>query len=430
MKTGVKTRLRLLVLALICALPLGAHAGGFQVALQGTAQSSMGGCGAGLAFDPAAIYFNPGGVALRRGKALSFSTCFISPHIAYRAPAPSAYTDANVPVTGTPFNMYAVWSLNPKWTVGLGVYTPFGSTIRYPERWAGEYLIRELSLKTIFIQPTLCYRISDQLGVGFAPVIAVGNVSLRRALPLQDSTTGLPGEVQLESKGRGFGFNTGIYWEPTAQWSLGLTIHSGVGFQAKNGTATFLVPSSLDSLFPDTRFSSKIRIPWVFSLGAGWKVTRTFKLAADINFVTWSAYDTLAFDFEDNTTKLADSKSARNYGNAFTFRGGMDWRLAEFISLRAGAYFDLTPVKAGYLTPESPDANRLGLTAGAAVDVNKRLHLEANLLWVEGMKREDVNLETGFGGTWKSRAWGAGFGVNYYFSLPSNPRTIQAVPTF
>jgi long-chain fatty acid transport protein len=352
-------------------------------------------------------------------RAISFNANLVSAHIAYRADAPSAYTATNRSAPGTPFAIYGAWKINERYAIGLGVYTPFGSTIRYDNDWKGEYLLRELSLRTIYIQPTFGMRITDKLSVGFAPVFAVGSVSLRRAIPLQDSTL-QPGEASLESKGSGIGFNSGIYFRPSEALSLGLAVHSGVGFNAKEGAASFLVPASLDSLFPDTKFTSKIRIPWVLALGAGWQPTHGLLLAADVNFTAWSSYDTLAFDFEDNTTKLTDSKSARNYKNSLTFRLGAQWQFSQNIIARAGAYFDLTPVQDGFLTPESPDANRLGLTAGTTFLVGRRLAVDACFVWVEGMKRSGGNTEAGFSGTWKSRGIIGGFGIDYYFSLPSN----------
>jgi long-chain fatty acid transport protein len=75
----------------------------------------------------------------------------------------------------------------------------------------------------------------------------------------------------------------------------------------------------------------------------------------------------------------------------------------------------MSPVKAGYLTPETPDANKLGVTAGATFNVTKLISVDASLLYIEGMKRTDTNLETGFGGTYKSKAVVPGISLQWMF---------------
>ncbi|KAK6019997.1 hypothetical protein OSTOST_14355, partial [Ostertagia ostertagi] len=70
----------------------------------------------------------------------------------------------------------------------------------------------------------------------------------------------------------------------------------------------------------------------------------------------WKAYDTLAFDYEKNTTSLMDTKSARILGGQY--------KITETFALRLGIAYGITPVQDGYMTPETPDANRINYTIG------------------------------------------------------------------
>ena len=107
--------------------------------------------------------------------------------------------------------------------------------------------------------------------------------------------------------------------------------------------------------------------------------------------------------------------SAREYYNSWIARVGFQYQPLGRIYLRGGFYFDKSPVQDGYLTPETPDADRIGITAGATVVISKNLSLDLSFLYVEGMKRTDTNLETQFSGTYKSRLLAPGFGLNYQF---------------
>lgn len=145
--------------------------GGFQVNLQGVAQTGMGHCGAGLAFDASVQCFNPGGLAF----APSSATVGITPifaRISYLAPSPDNYTTTNEKTISPPFNAYGSYRLrlNDKHSIAIGaaVYTPFGSRVRYADDWKGQFALREISLKTIFIQPTIGTSSVTSSGLGAA----------------------------------------------------------------------------------------------------------------------------------------------------------------------------------------------------------------------------------------------------------------------
>lgn len=413
----------LLLIAFLYGTGLATYAGGFQVNLQGVAQTGMGHVGAGLAFDASAQLFNPGGLAFTRGSFNASATAIFG-RVSYLEPAPGLYTTNNEQTLSTPFSAYGHYrfqlSDDHQLAAGAAVYTPFGSRVLYADDWKGQFALRELSLRAIFIQPTVAWNYKNKFGVGGGPVVATGNVELRRAIPAQ-FMDGSFGEAFLSGAGTGIGFNVGAYASMLeGALTVGLSHRSKVVFNASDGMAEFNVPSSLAEFFPATTFSSELPLPATTTLGFGYRLKQRHTFALDINFVSWSAYESLDFDFVDETDRLQDSQSPRNYEDAFIFRGGWQWQALQYLTVRAGAYFDMTPVQDGYLTPETPDANKIGLSAGASYHWN-RLRFDASLLWVEGMERTDVNLETNFGGTWKARAIIPGFGVTYFFEKVPEP---------
>jgi long-chain fatty acid transport protein len=341
---------------------------------------------------------------------------FILPRTTYLEPYPGTYTANIQKNTGTPISLYAVFKFkkHARWNMGLGVYNPFGSKVQWPDDWKGQFLIREIDLKTFFIQPTVSFKISDKLGIGAGFVYATGDFALRKGVPVQD-TAGNYGEGSLKGKASGYGFNAGILYQATEKLSIGLSYRSQVNVKVKDGSAEFTVPSSLAEHFPSTTFSTGLNLPQTIALGLGYRVNEKITLALDVNYVGWSSYDSLIIDFGENTEKLEDIHSARLYQNSFIFRLGGQYRLNDKWTVRLGTYYDMSPVKAGYLTPETPDADKLGITSGVSYRLTQKLHIDASLLYIEGMKRSDVNLENGFGGTYKSKAVVPGFSISYVF---------------
>ena len=391
-------------------------AGGFQINLQGQKQTGMGHTGTGLCLDNASILFNPGALSfLDSLKGIYIGASFIMPRSTY-ADYATRYVAHPVKHIGTPLTLYAVYKFKKakNWNCGLGIYNPFGSKVQWEDDWKGQFLIREIDLKTFFIQPTVSYKINDKIGIGVGFVYATGSFALRKGVPIQDSL-GNYGEGTLEGKASGYGFNAGIYFKASDKFSVGIDYRSEVKVAVNGGSAEFQVAESVAHFFPSTTFNTQIRLPQVATLGLGFTPNNKLKLAFDVNFVGWKSYDSLIIDFEENTDKLKDIHSARMYKNAYIFRLGAQYKLNEKWTVRLGTYYDMTPVQAGYLTPETPDADKLGITAGASFKITKKIHIDASFLYIEGKQRTDTDLETSFTGTYKTRALVPGVSLEYVF---------------
>ena len=404
---------RLVLIVAFFTLSLESFAGGFQINVQGQKQIGMGHTGTGLLLDGSFVFFNPGaGIFLDRRLTVNAGMTLLKPRVVYLEPAPGIYKAEMVHNTGTPFELYAAWRFG-RWATSVGVYTPFGSRAQWEDDWKGQFMIREIDLKTIFIQPTVTFRVNDHVGIGAGFIYATGGFKLRKGVPTQNQA-GDYGEGSLDGSASGIGFNAGLYIRFNDVWSAGLSYRSAVNVSVENGTADFTVPSSLADYFPSTTFTTSIKLPQVMNAGLGYS-TGQWKVAADFNWVGWHSYDSLRIDFADNTDKLKDIASAREYKDSWIARVGVQYQATGRFTFRAGCYFDKSPVSAGYLTPETPDADRLGFTAGTTVILGKNLSIDLSLLFVEGMKRTDTNIETQFSGTYKSRLVAPGFGLTYQF---------------
>ncbi len=390
-------------------------AGAFQVNLQGQKQAGMGHTGTAVLQGASCAFFNPGALSFVDSFQISAGASFIVPRIVYLEPYPGVYTTETVHRVGTPFSFYTSYkpAKSKNFTMGFAVYTPFGSGIQYEDNWKGQFVLREMEMRTIFFQPTLSYRVTEKFGIGAGFIYGTGKFELRKGIPVADQN-GNYGEGILSGNATGTGYNIGVYFNPNKKLAIGFTYRSGVKVSTDNGKANFTVPASLSEYFPSTTFSTTIHLPSVFSSGICYKPNEKTTFAFDMNFVGWSVYDTLAFDFADNTDKLKDINSPRKYKDSFITRFGWQHEFFKWFTARAGILYDDTPVPDQYVTPETPDSDKLGLTSGFTLKAGN-LNLDFSLILVEGQKRTDVNLETKFGGTWKSRAVIPGVGLSYSF---------------
>ena len=395
-----------------------AQAGGFQANLQGQKQIGMGHAGTGLALDQSSIFFNPGALAHLRQNGIQLGVSALNAKIAFREPAPGISESATDNPISTPFQVYASFGKEESpLRFGIGVYTPYGSSVNWGTQWQGRYGLNELTLQAIFIQPTISYRITDKLGFGAGFVYATGNVNLQRSIPLADANYNEAG-VELDGGASGFGYNLGVFFQPTEKLSLGLTYRSKVEMEVKEGDVTFRLPTSplVAGQFQATQFDASLPMPANITLGIGFKPTEALTFAVDVQRVQWSAYKSLRFDYNAGIRGETFSESPRNYEDVFIYRVGAQYKLSEIFTIRAGAYYDNSPVQEGYLTPETPDSDSRGVSGGLTLALSDKVDLDASFLYINKKERtDDASKSGGVAGTFKSVAYIPGVGINYKF---------------
>ncbi|MBR9999548.1 MAG: outer membrane protein transport protein [Cyclobacteriaceae bacterium] len=391
-------------LVLVMFLQQTLMAAGYQVLLQGNRATAMGNLGVGLRPDASSMFFNPGAMPFMEGNQVMLGINLISSNIAFwdSQTLNSNETSVTDNPIGTPFHAYAVWGpAESKWKFALGAYTPFGSKISWGQEWQGRYLLDEISLTAIYTQATASYQLLDNLSIGAGIVAMFGSVELQRVLPVTSDLD--PTIINLQGDAKtGFGYNVGLYWVISEKWQMGASYRSRINAELEEGDVTFEnVPASLELLFQPNKFSATLPLPSQFSLGFNFEPSEQLTLGIEANYIGWSAYESLDFNFEDENIAIQDTESPRNYHDSYVFHFGGEYRLNEFL-FRAGTYYDLSPVDKGFMTPETPDTNRIGITAGLGYSLGEKLQLDLSFLYIRGQQRTQTIEEAQAVGTYPS----------------------------
>ena len=412
----------LLICLSLCLFQEVAMAGGFKIGLQGQRQIAMGHTGIGLAQDATTVYFNPAGMSFV-GNQVNVGVSAIFPRIQFLDANTNLRTDANNQVF-TPFSLYATYGLKKTpLTLGLGVYTPFGSGVEYPADWSGRFVLTSINLTNVFIQPSISWKLTDNFSVGGGFVYSLGHVDLNRRIPLE-SSNGAEGSGNLEGAANGLGYNVGMYFKAGKVFSGGVTYHSRVDMKVDNGSATFEnIPSAAASSFPNTTFTTELPLPGEVGVGTSYKINEDLTLTLDVNYTFWNSFKSLGFDYADNTDRLTDDASPRNYENSWAARAGMQWDASKRTTIRAGLFYDQTPVQDAFVNPELPDNNKAGVALGFTYWLEDRLSLDMSLLYEDVASRTTLNTETQLHGTYRTKVMIPGIGVNYLFGKKVKKRT-------
>ncbi|WP_321319905.1 outer membrane protein transport protein [Labilibaculum sp.] len=409
----------------ITVMAINVKAEGYAVNVQGNKQTGMGHVGTALNFDASSMQWNPGALATLDQK-YSFSVGGFATIIKTEFTGALGKEETDNP-TGTPFYLYGSMKVNEKLAIGLGVYTPFGNKVDWGKTWSGKYLIQDIELKAIYIQPTISYQLADWISVGAGLNIVYGEEDLNRALPL--ASLGAPdGEVNINGSKIQYGYNLGVFLQPTEKLNVGLSYRSQVDVELEysDGDADFTVIDPVSPLFPDGGVAATLPLPASFNIGLAYQIDEKWLISADVNFVQWNKYKSLDFDFEKNTTTivstpggpvevpvLVDSKSTRNWSNSKTYRIGAQYSANEKLDIRAGFYYDETPTNKKFYTPETPGANKIGISAGFSYMLTDKLSVDASLLYIEGKKTTGTDPSGSFTGAYKNTGFLPGIGITY-----------------
>lgn len=412
---------KLLLFAVFAMTAAVTYAGGYRVSLQGQKSLAMGHTGVAVVNSAELVFFNPAGLVYLENKLnISGGVSGVFSDVKYQNAEFGLTSETDSPV-GTPFYLYGSYKANDWLAFGLGVYTPYGSSVEYPTDWAGSHLVNNIELAAVFIQPTVSIKIADELSIGGGPIYVSGSVNFNRNL--NRTLTDLDGNrtnVEIDASGvNAWGYTIGLMFNPTDNFRIGFNYRSEIILDAEDGTAEFEnVPNSPLTPFADTAITASLPLPAELTVGLSYEFCDKWLFAFDYNRAFWDVYNSLDIDFAD--PNIPDSENARNYKNASIYRFGLQYEATSKFTLRAGYYFDESPVQAGYFAPETPRNDSNGYTAGLTFNVSDRLQIDASFLYLRFKEVDasyDFYFENGvavpFEGTYKSNSFIPGLGITY-----------------
>jgi len=363
---------------------------------------------------------------------------------------------------------YYVQPINDQLSFGLGVFTPFGTNTDYSDNFAGGGFADETSLKSIEIQPSIAFKIDDQLSIGGGIDIVYMEGLLSKQTDLipyhpqspspilsDASYSGFESHFEVEGDDWGYGWNIGAYYKLSEATTLGLTYRSEIELDLEgdselenNGTLTFY-SSDLNNLVTARARPQASEVPLTTPASATLAVTHQLTddllLQAGTTWTGWSSFKNFDVIATENTASAADPTGLGDtYADVSDLSGledgyvghideswtdvwavsiGATYQVNDRIALRAGYAFDESPVDDEHRTARVPSSDRQWLTAGAQYVVNSDLSLDvaAGYLFMDKMDLYEVNKKldntqkdpASVSGEYEIDVFGLAFQVNY-----------------
>ena len=362
---------------------------------------------ASIADDASVVASNPAAMVLLGGE-WNFSTgvSFINPSAdATLRPALTggnagpALEDNDIADSAWVPYLYGTKRINDRLAIGVGVFSAFGLRTNYDTSTAALVGTDYSEITTVNFNPSLAFRLNDQLtiGAGFNAVYGEGEI-----------TSGLPGGggaglFGLEGDDVAFGFNIGILYEITDRTRIGLHYRSSVDLELE-GSATIRpgfndlilgginqqrvalgappLPNGIVDVDGVYDASLDIELPASVELSIYHEFNDKWAIHGDVLWTQWSSFDNLqprTGVVDANTAIAIDPLLAttQNWDDTFRYAIGATYQHNEQWTFRTGFAYDESPIDDEFRTLRIPDGDRITLSLGASYAVSDNVKIDA-----------------------------------------------------
>ncbi|SDI72769.1 OmpP1/FadL family transporter [Propionivibrio dicarboxylicus] len=390
-----------------------AVASGFQLLEQSA--SGIGNAFAGsaaVAENASTVYFNPAGMTQLQGVQLSGGVAAVNPSFTFSDKNSSVGSLAGTGNGGNAGgwvgipNGYASWGVSKDLFVGLGISAPFGLKTEYTNRWLGAAQSIKFDIKTLNINPSVAYKVSDNLSIGgglnwqkieaeyvrAAATTSAGAAAVNSTMNLSDSA---------------WGWNAGALFTVSPSTKVGLSYRSQVkyhttgdvklasdGSAAGNATLAALVAAGRQS-----DLKADLTVPDTLIMSVTQKLSDKWEMLGDVSRTGWSSIPKVDIMRTSGTLNgLLAQSLGTEFRNTWRVALGANYQYSQEWKLKFGIAYDQSPVKGATTRLTSlPDNDRIWLSTGAQWTLSKAAKVDLGLTYIHVKKSEINNNQTADG---------------------------------
>ena len=282
-------------------------------------------------------------------------------------------------------NGYYVMDINERMRFGLSMVAPFAVSTNYSRGWIGRYHAVESELKTIDINPSVAYRVDDQLSLGFGLSAQYVEATLTQALFNPFTPFSKDGYADVNADGWGYGYNLGATYELDANTRFGASYRSRIKHSAKGDRS---ISDYIEGRNGKVGASADVTLPDWIGLAAYHRLNNQWAIMGSTRWTNWSLFDKLQIDFSDGTQSL----TPEHWEDSWSFNIGVIYDYNPQWTFRAGYTYDQTPIPTNeYRTPRIPDSNRNAIAFGFSYYPMQELALDFGYMYIRFDKSSTEN---------------------------------------
>ncbi len=416
------------VLTAILVMPQSAEAQGFSVNEHGSCAMGRGGTGvASPCADGSAIFFNPAGLMLDKGKGVASGGATLIRATGDFTNSATGEVSSLVEETTPVPAIFVGYGVSDNATIGFGIFAPYGLAIEWPEDAQGRFLGYYSSVKGIYFQPTFAIKAGDRLSFGIGFDLSSSSVELKQRVDLADQL--VPGgggltfanlgiaygtdfaNVVLTGDDMALGFHLGAIAKVTDQLSFGIrylskqtvNIDDGEAVITQVPTNLYLAPNNplgypagtpVDALVAsqfqpggklvDQGGTAILPYPAQLNMGLTLQVTDKWKLLGDVGIQFWEVWETLPLNFE----LIGQETLVEDYRNSTSWRLGTEYMVGSKSTARLGIIAHNAAAPPQTVTPNLPEGPRTEFTAGFGTHLSERFGFDLAYQYIDQADRQ------------------------------------------
>jgi long-chain fatty acid transport protein len=389
-----KTIYSVIALALLAGVSGSGYANGFALSEQSASGLGNAFAGGGASVEDAStLFFNPAGMSYLPDNQLVGAIHALRPSTEFKNSG--SHNVGGLATHGGDGGDAGNWTLLPNIyfakeisdtiRLGIGINAPFGLNTEYDKGWVGRYQAMKSVLKTININPSIAFEVSDRVSLGLGMSVMRAEAEQTNAVDfggicaaaLNGCGIGATfqkndGFARIKGDDWGYGWNAGVIFQITKTTRLSLAYRSKVKLNLEghaefsNIPVAFALSPTLTAGFANGSVSAKLTTPDSVSSSIFQQINDRWDIMADLTWIHWNS-------FQDQTVIRTSgvlagrtlSSVPQNWDNAIRASFGASYHYNEKLKLRAGLAYDQSPVSADFRTPRTPNSDRIWLSLGA-----------------------------------------------------------------
>jgi len=349
--------------------------------------------------------YNPAAIGSLDGAEINVNATAVWPVTHYQnasatllglAPVGGASADEGIVDFAIVPNISIAAPLTQRLSVGLVANATFGLSTEYGPDSIVRYQARQSKATVLEITPIAAFELTEGLTIAAGPRFQQMDLTISSTIDAGGIATAsmIPGfgpgasdfDAAFDGKNWAVGYTVGVNADLGRRLGVGLVWRSKIEHDIA-GTAGFDIAASpaaqilngFSGLFAADGFETSITLPASAALGARLAATDKVTLLASAKLTRWSSFDAISLDFNDMATP--SEVLTQNWRDAWGFSIGGEIEASDATALRAGFYFDESPVNAEFASPRIPDGDRYWLAAGISHAFSRALSADVGLAY-------------------------------------------------
>lgn len=371
----------------------GAHASSFAI------RSGQGAEGLGMAYAGAAsggigmgsMAWNPATITMFPGRTSNWNFTYLNAHADYEQTRQA--TVGGIPIqflpalAGGPGTQrgsgniggegafipasYSAWQLTDRFWIGITSGAPWGLRSKADNQvYAGQTYGRSAKVRSINMAPTFGYKVNDWLSIGGAIQVQQFKARLSQATSFSPVAT----PAIIDGDNVSWGYRLGVTLKPTEATTIGIAYRSSIRHELDG---EFLGSSPANPLIP---IKANLNLPDSVVVGVSHQFNEQWQGHIGVEWTNWSRFGRIPV--VSKLSGLPVTSLNFVYDDSWFFSGGVEYKMNNQLTLRAGVGYELSAVNDVNRTVFISDNDRLWLSLGGSYKFTNQLQLDLGYTYI------------------------------------------------